>query len=108
MCADEPNRRAAHQRSMVSAVVAQKLGVQGLQKNKRFQARGEALLPKAAPLSSAPAVRAGSMRANHASVLQVPMFIFCVCLDWSAPSVLPEIYGCSADIQSGSTGSSNT
>jgi hypothetical protein len=44
---------------MVSAVVAQKLGVQGLQKNKRFQARGEALLPKAAPLSSAPAVRAG-------------------------------------------------
>jgi len=57
-----------------SAVVAQKFGVQGLEERERFQARGEALLPRRRA-ASAPAVRARSTRANDASRLRVRGFI---------------------------------
>jgi hypothetical protein len=79
------------------AVVAQKPGIQGLERASASRRVVKLSCQGGAPLPSAPALRARSMRANGANLLRMPKFIFCV-FRLVNTGRLPIIYARSAGI----------
>src|ERR1700730_2267909 len=100
MCAGDANWWTAHQRSRVSVALSW-LRSSAFKVWRRASASRRAVKlsgQSGPPLPSAPATRARSMSADNASVLRVPTFIFCACLDGSR-AVLLLRYGFSAEIR---------